>query len=1004
MPLVSTSIPNLINGISQQPAEIRMSSQAERQVNGLGSVARGLEKRPGTEHRARVSTTGETDLFIHSIRRDRDEEYTTTLSRTSGGIKALKAYDKNGTQVPVLHDTVSDASITAIVDGSHASVVGNGDLGYLETSDGVKDNIVATTVADTTFIINKTVKVEKADAQGEASGEDVYNTATPPALVGWSSTVGFTSDGGSEDLTATYPYEGIIYVKTGDYSSKYVVSIATIAAPTTFFKTGFQTPSSNAGVNQAYTATPRIAKIIKTGTSQVGGTVNAHGWDSFDSTAPVEGFGGWFPTAGRDESGKSSGDAGYEGDTYYASLDALCAANTNFAVSAEASSSVIKVLSKVPFTIKCSDSSGGNDLVGFTTSVRSFSELPGTGVPDKYIVEIVGNADATQDNFYVRYDKEKKTWNESIGPSLTTGLNILTMPHRLVRLFDSQTPANIYFLYEPVKEVPTGLSSPRYGWTSRKSGNDTTNPFPSFVGGKINDICFHKNRFGILSDENIIFSTAGNYYNFFPISVMTSLDSNPIDISVSNNEVSILKHAAAFDQSLLLFSDFQQFSLNSEGTSFSPSSVSVDVVTQFESTSKAPPVSSGKFVYFPFKRGEYSGVREYFVDLGASDSNDAIDITAHVPQYIKGNITKMIVSSTDQIIAVLSDDDLKRVYIYKQFWDGQKKLQNSWSHWEFDGDILNCAFLGSTLQLITKRLNTNGSVDGIYLEDLNLSLDSAEAVMEDKTSVLLDRRVKLGSVVLTSSTVTTTDATVTVSSTSNLEAGMTVSGTGIPSGTTISSITSSTVLELSAVASFGGTSPASVTLTFTDVVATNLPYHGNIPANMVYVTDNARKLSSSTASLTQAMVNEYLALDATNVVYAGIPYTFEYEFSRFIHKENELPVQTAKLQVRNINLLYNKTGFFNVKVNVTPGTIKISDGNNGTTEITPRTNYSKNFSGMLTNTSSFGQYKLLSGTFKSSVMTNSSNCNIILENNEYLPCAFQSAEWEGFLHKRSQRV
>ena len=122
MPLVSTSIPNLINGISQQPAEIRMASQAERQVNGLGSVARGLEKRPGTEHRARVSTTGETDLFIHSIRRDRNEEYTTILSRTSGGTKALKAYDKNGTQVPVLHDTVTDASITLYASGASESL------------------------------------------------------------------------------------------------------------------------------------------------------------------------------------------------------------------------------------------------------------------------------------------------------------------------------------------------------------------------------------------------------------------------------------------------------------------------------------------------------------------------------------------------------------------------------------------------------------------------------------------------------------------------------------------------------------------------------------------------------------------------------------------------------------------------------------------------------------------------------------------------------------------
>ena len=184
--------------------------------------------------------------------------------------------------------------------------------------------------------------------------------------------------------------------------------------------------------------------------------------------------------------------------------------------------------------------------------------------------------------------------------------------------------------------------------------------------------------------------------------------------------------------------------------------------------------------------------------------------------------------------------------------------------------------------------------------------------------------------------------------------------------------------------------------------ASNLPYFANKPTNMVYVTDQARKIA-------EADINTYLRVaenttGVPSVVYAGIPYTFEYEFSRFIHKMNELPVQTAKLQIRNINLLYNKTGYFNLKINVDPGTIKISDGNNGTTEITPRTNYEKTFSGMLTNTSSFGEYKLLSGTFKGGVMSKASNCNIIIENDEYLPCSFQSAEWEGFLHIRSQRV
>ena len=893
MPLVSSSIPNLINGISQQPPEIRLSSQSERQINGFSTVARGLEKRPGTEHNQKITSTLVDDTFVHTIRRDRNEEYTMVLTRASGTAsstaKTLTIYDQEGVSVPVKQNT--HAAVGSANDVDSAALV------YLDTlanAGGVSDNIVATTVADTTFLINKTKTVLEA---GTVSGEGTGSS---------------TSSLGSTQIEPAnvYTHEGLIYVKVGDYSSKYVVTIVRNGVTK---KVGFQTPASTVAVNQQHIATSLISKYLLEGTP---GTAATHGWDHFTSTAPIEGFGGWLILAGRNEDGET-------GNSEY--IDGLDTLDNNFSLSMDDSGSVIKIKCKSDFSIEVQDSKAGAALVGIRSEVLSFKDLPGKNVPVGFIVKVVGNAGGSQDDFYVKYEESDDgvgVWKETLAPNIKTGFDVTTMPHRLIRLYDDS--GNKYFLYERVREEgASGTYGARFGWSSRKAGDDTSNPFPTFIGGKINDILFHKNRFGILSDENIIFSEAGNYYNFFPISVMTALDGNPIDISVSNNEVSILTHAAAFNQGLLLFSDFQQFSLNSEGEGFTPATVSVNVVTQFESTSKAPPVSSGKFVYFPFERGEYSGVREYFVDMGTADSNDATDITSHVPQYIKGNITKMVVSSNEQMLAVLSADDLKRIYVYKNFWEGQDKLQNSWSHWTFDGDILNCAFLGSTLKLLVKRS------DGLYLEDINLSLDSAEAVMEDDTAVLLDRRVKL------------------------------VNG---------------------------------------NTVATNLPYYATIPSNMVYVTDNARKLT------TVADVNEYLAAGATNVVYAGIPYTFEYEFSRFIHKENELPVQTAKLQIRNINLLYNRTGFFNLKINVDPGTIKINAGNNTTETITPRTNYEKIFSGMITNTSSFGEYKLLSGTFKGGVMSKASNCNIVIENDEYLPCSFQSAEWEGFLHLRSQRV
>jgi hypothetical protein len=46
MPLINTSVPNLIQGVSQQPDASRFAGQCEEQENALSSVADGLKKRP----------------------------------------------------------------------------------------------------------------------------------------------------------------------------------------------------------------------------------------------------------------------------------------------------------------------------------------------------------------------------------------------------------------------------------------------------------------------------------------------------------------------------------------------------------------------------------------------------------------------------------------------------------------------------------------------------------------------------------------------------------------------------------------------------------------------------------------------------------------------------------------------------------------------------------------------------------------------------------------------
>ena len=75
MALISKTIPNLVQGVSQQPEVLRLSSQATSQENGFSSVVEGLKKRPSTEYVAKLSSTTPNNAYMHTINRDTTERY-----------------------------------------------------------------------------------------------------------------------------------------------------------------------------------------------------------------------------------------------------------------------------------------------------------------------------------------------------------------------------------------------------------------------------------------------------------------------------------------------------------------------------------------------------------------------------------------------------------------------------------------------------------------------------------------------------------------------------------------------------------------------------------------------------------------------------------------------------------------------------------------------------------------------------------------------------------------
>jgi len=314
------------------------------------------------------------------------------------------------------------------------------------------------------------------------------------------------------------------------------------------------------------------------------------------------------------------------------------------------------------------------------------------------IFEVIGDKGNAFDSFYVK-SVSKSAYEETARPGITYQLDASSLPHVL-------TPNN--------SANPSAFTFSSASWLERAVGDLDSAPDPSFVGKKISNMFFYKNRLGFLSEENVIFSAAGDYFRFFPKTVTTVLDDGPIDITASHTKVSLLNHAIPFNESLTLFSDQSQFTIENTGN-LTPKTISIVPSTEFENDSNVAPVGAGNYLYFSTKKGDFSSVREYYIEAETVMS-DALEVTAHVPKYVPANLVKLATSSNEDILFALSSNTRSKLYVYKWYTDGSQKLQSSWSTWEFSTDvaILDIQVVESSLYMVINR------GDDLFLEKVDL--------------------------------------------------------------------------------------------------------------------------------------------------------------------------------------------------------------------------------------------------------------------------------------------
>jgi hypothetical protein len=734
MPLITTPIPNLVGGVSQQPPAVRAYNEAQAIDNAVPSPVEGLVKRPPTEFVALVANAGGNGLFcnlteppfIHTIERDANERYFVIIQQ-------------DGT--PTVYKNDGARQIVYIDPGVS-----------LETAS--KTQRKALTVGDVTFISNLNTNT---------AAQNTLSTSNP----------------------TDYTRAGLVWIRQSNYSRKYALTLTTIE--TTPVVSSFTVTTGQSGKM----GTNYVTKIFADGVVPVNPisasftatvsqdlmTVSAMGTGSGAIVVGHELF-GTNVIAGTTIVSFGTGTGGVgtykvsvshninsatsmttkepqSTGTYSGPAGGIQAAGGNYSTSVHLDNVIYIKGGAKAFTATVEDDFAGDAIVFIRDQVERLEDLPPTA-PHGYMVKVLGSAESDVDDYYVKFradngDFSRGVWEETVGPGVKYLWDYSKMPLLLIRQSDGS-----FMLKKADGTTPsTGNGRPSadsatvynaFKWESRLVGDDNSNPFPSFLGYPIQDMVYHQSRLGFMSGENIVFSEVSEFFNFFRTSVLDVSDSDPIDIASSSPRIGKITAAVSFNSDLILFTPTTQMVLRS-GDALSPRSVGILQVAEFENqASIIRPIPSANSVFFTFSNGGFTGMRELVPQPSLSGAYLANDLTNNVSRYIPSNVSHLAATTHENLAVVVANGD---IYGYRYFNANNERVQSAWFRFTFQDSDANsyafakaiwAGFIESDLYVVMLRSRTN-STAYISIEKIRMGAGINDIAISGKNWIThLDQR------------------------------------------------------------------------------------------------------------------------------------------------------------------------------------------------------------------------------------------------------------------------
>ena len=756
---VTQTIPSYIAGISQQPDEFKVPGQVNVATNVFPDITEGLSKRPGTRFIKQLDAAGaatdsqDQGKWFHYYR-DETEQYLGQISRT-GDINMWKCSD--GSPVTVNSSGNSSAMATYLTHTNDQDIqtLTLNDYTYI-TNRNKTTSMSSTTEATRppeAFIELKKVAYASQYAVnlfGDTTTEEVYTATRIDVDREIDSSNACASDG-------SFPSSGALPGSTGstrcntsgtDFNNDDDMNPN---VGTKIFSVDHNTAGNAADANNTahtYTVTPNggsasarknlYFRITTTGQSVPQGNDQNPEYISRYTTTHDLLYGGegwrtgdvfyvWLKNAkykitiAAHSVSKVQANLGlirpeptsFDTKTVVTAESIIGAIRTDIVAAGNFTDANVQQIGNGLYITRSSGSFNISTPVGellnvMTSVVDDVADLP-KQCKHGYVVK-VANSEAEEDDYYVKFFGANNrdgdgVWEECAKPGTNIEFDAGTMPLQMVR------EANGTFTLSTVT------------WDNAQVGDtsvDGTNPQPSFIGNTINKMLFFRNRLVMLSDENVIMSRPGDFYNFWSKSAITFTATDPIDISCSSEYPAIVYDGIQVNSGLVLFTKNQQFMLTTDSDVLSPLTAKINFISAYNFNHNTNPFSLGTTVGFIDNVGQHSRFMEMARVLREGEP-DVIEQSKVVSELLDKDLNIVSASKENGFVA-LSEKDKTTLYCYKFFNTSDKRVHQAWFTWKFHWDIQYHFIIDDSLYLV---LDDDGKCMLIKL-DLKLHSDTLQ--------------------------------------------------------------------------------------------------------------------------------------------------------------------------------------------------------------------------------------------------------------------------------------